>query len=73
MALIGKAGGCSDLRQGLATRVYYRALADAFEREGERMGEHAAPAVAELRRTVDAITALAETHQGPDSRVGFDR
>jgi (p)ppGpp synthase/HD superfamily hydrolase len=58
--------------QGLATRVYYRELADAFERERERMGEHAAPAVDELRRTVDAITALAETHQGPDRRVGFD-
>jgi hypothetical protein len=25
----------------------------------------------ELRRTVDAITALAETHQGPDSRELF--
>jgi GTP pyrophosphokinase len=59
-------------RQGLATRVYYRELAAAFERERERMGEHAAPAVGELRRVVDAITALAESHQGPDRRVGFD-
>lgn len=54
--------------QGLATRVYYRELALAFEREGDRMGEHAAPAIGELRRTVDAITAMAETLQGPDSR-----
>ena len=53
---------------GLATRVYYRELALAFEREVGRMGPHAAPYVAELRRTVDAITALAEEHQGPDSR-----
>lgn len=59
--------------QGLATRVYYRELADAFERERGRMGAFAAPAVDELRRTVDAITALAEDHQGPDRRVGFDR
>ena len=59
--------------QGLATRVYYRELAGAFERERERMGAHAAPAIDALRRTVDAITALAETHQGPDRRVGFDR
>ena len=58
--------------QGLATRVYYRALAEAFERERERMGEHAAPAIDELRRVVDAITALAEEHQGPDSRVLLD-
>lgn len=58
--------------QGLATRVYYRELAAAFEREQGRMGEHARPVVAELRRVVDAITALAETHQGPDSRVLFD-
>lgn len=36
------------------------------------MGEFAAPAVDELRRTVDAITALAETHQGPDSRALFE-
>jgi GTP pyrophosphokinase len=55
--------------QGLATRVYYRELAAAFERERERMGEHASPAIDELRRVVDAITALAEEHQGPDSRV----
>jgi GTP pyrophosphokinase len=54
--------------QGLATRVYYRELALAFERERERLGPYAAPHVAELRRTVDAITALAETHQGPDTR-----
>jgi (p)ppGpp synthase/HD superfamily hydrolase len=58
--------------QGLATRVYYRELAAAFEREEHRLGEHAAPYVGELRRTVDAITALAETHQGPDSRALFD-
>ena len=54
--------------QGLATRVYYRELALAFEREQARLGPFAAPQVAELRRTVDAITALAETHQGPDTR-----
>jgi hypothetical protein len=58
--------------QGLATRVYYRELAMAFERERARMGEHAAPAVDELRRVVDAITALAEERQGPDTRVTFD-
>jgi (p)ppGpp synthase/HD superfamily hydrolase len=58
--------------QGLATRIYYRELAAAFERERERLGEHAAPAVDELRRTVDAITALAVEHQGPDSRALFD-
>ncbi|MCW3038818.1 MAG: hypothetical protein JWM31_723 [Solirubrobacterales bacterium] len=57
--------------QGLATRVYYRELAAAFEREQHRMGEFAAPAVAELRRTVDAITALAVKHQGPDTRTLF--
>ncbi|MEA2168585.1 MAG: hypothetical protein QOF76_1885 [Solirubrobacteraceae bacterium] len=57
--------------QGLATRVYYRELAQAFERERARMGEYAGPAIDELRRTVDAITALAETHQGPDSRALF--
>ena len=57
--------------QGLATRVYYRELAAAFERERDRMGVHAAPVIDELRRTVDAITALAEEHQGPDSRVMF--
>ncbi len=58
--------------QGLATRVYYRELAAAFEREAPRMGEHAAPAIGELRRVVDAITALAEQHQGPDTRVRFE-
>ena len=58
--------------QGLATRVYYRELAAAFERESDRMGEHAAPYVEELRRAVDAITVLAEEHQGPDSRALFD-
>ena len=58
--------------KGLATRVYYRELAAAFERERARMGEHAAPAVDELRRVVDAITALAEERQGPDQRVTFD-
>ena len=57
--------------QGLATRVYYRELALAFEREQHRMGPFAAPAVAELRRTVDAITALAVEHQGPDTRTLF--
>lgn len=57
--------------QGLATRVYYRELARAFERERARMGEHAGPVIDELRRTVDAITALAETLQGPDSRALF--
>jgi len=58
--------------KGLATRVYYRELAAAFEREAPRMGEHAAPAIDELRRVVDAITALAEERQGPDARVSFD-
>ncbi|WCB94719.1 metal-dependent phosphohydrolase [Baekduia alba] len=58
--------------QGLATRVYYRELAVAFERERERLGPAAQPYVDELRRTVDAITALAETHQGRDSRTLFD-
>jgi GTP pyrophosphokinase len=57
--------------QGLATRVYYRELAAAFERERDRLGEGAAPAVDELRRTVDAITALAEEHQGPDTHDLF--
>jgi GTP pyrophosphokinase len=55
--------------QGLATRVYYRELAAAFERERERLGEHASPMIDELRRVVDAITALAEEHQGPDTRT----
>jgi hypothetical protein len=54
--------------QGLATRVYYRSLARAFEAQRPRMGAAAGPYVEELRRTVDAITALAERHQGPDSR-----
>jgi len=58
-------------RRGLATRVYYRELAGAFERERDRMGAHAGPLVDELRRTVDAITALAEEHQGLDSRTLF--
>jgi (p)ppGpp synthase/HD superfamily hydrolase len=53
---------------GLATRVYYRSLALAFEAERSRMGPAAEPYVDELRRTVDAITALAEHHQGPDTR-----
>lgn len=57
--------------QGIATRIYYRELVEAFDRERGRMGEHAAPAIDELRRVVEAITALAEEHQGPDSRVGF--
>jgi GTP pyrophosphokinase len=57
--------------QGLATRVYYRELAAAFERERERMGADAGPYVEELRRVVDAITVLAESHQGPDTRALF--
>lgn len=57
--------------QGIATRIYYRELALAFEREESRMGTAAAPYVLELRLTVDAITALAEAHQGPDSRTLF--
>jgi (p)ppGpp synthase/HD superfamily hydrolase len=57
--------------QGLATRVYYRELAAAFERERERMGEPAQPYVDELRRVVDAITALAQERQGPDRRTLF--
>jgi (p)ppGpp synthase/HD superfamily hydrolase len=59
--------------QGLATRVYYRELAAAFERERDRLGPAAQPLIDELRRTVDAITAMAETHQGPDTRALFDR
>jgi (p)ppGpp synthase/HD superfamily hydrolase len=58
--------------KGLATRVYYRELVAAFERERDRLGAPAQPYVDELRRTVDAITVLAETHQGPDSRTLFD-
>ena len=58
--------------QGIATRIYYRELAAAFEREAGRLGEGAVPFVEELRRTVDAITALAEERQGPDSRVLFE-
>jgi (p)ppGpp synthase/HD superfamily hydrolase len=57
--------------RGLATRVYYRELAAAFERERRRMGADAGPYVEELRRVVDAITALAESHQGPDTRALF--
>ncbi len=57
--------------QGIATRIYYRELALAFERERERLGPAAAPYVDELRRVVDAITALAAEHQGPDSRALF--
>jgi len=57
--------------QGIATRIYYRELANAFECERGRLGEGAKPMVGELRRTVDAITALAEEHQGPDSRELF--
>ena len=57
--------------QGIATRIYYRELALAFERERGRMGAFADPYVDELRRTVDAITAMAEELQGPDRRLGF--
>jgi GTP pyrophosphokinase len=57
--------------QGIATRIYYRELAAGFERERERMGEHASPMIDELRRTVDGITALAEELQGPDRRELF--
>ena len=57
--------------QGIATRIYYRELAAAFERERDRVSAAAEPYVDELRRTVDAITALAEEHQGPDSRALF--
>src|SRR3954462_10290667 len=46
--------------QGIATRIYSPGLAAAFERERERMGEAAQPFVDELRRVVDAITAMAE-------------
>lgn len=61
-------------KQGGATRTYYRELALAFERERDRgrVGELAGPYVEELRRTVDAISALAEVHQGPDRRQLFD-
>lgn len=57
--------------QGIATRIYYRELAAALEREAPRLGDAAAPYVRELRLTVNAITALAESHQGPDSRALF--
>jgi (p)ppGpp synthase/HD superfamily hydrolase len=57
--------------QGIATRIYYRELAAAFERERGRIGAAAEPYVDELRRVVDAITALAEEHQGPDTRAMF--
>ncbi|MFL5847095.1 MAG: HD domain-containing protein [Solirubrobacteraceae bacterium] len=59
--------------QGIATRIYYRELALAFEREAGRMGEAALPYVEELRRTVDAITALAEVHQGLDRQALFEK
>jgi len=58
--------------QGIATRIYYRELAAAFERERDRVGPLAEPFVDELRRTVDAITGLAEEHQGPDRQALFD-
>ena len=58
--------------QGIATRISYRELALAFEREQDRLGPEAAPFVGELRRVVDGITALAEERQGPDSRALFD-
>ena len=57
--------------QGIATRIYYRELAAAFERERGRIGAAAEPYVDELRRVVDAITSLAEEHQGPDTRTMF--
>lgn len=57
--------------QGIATRIYYRELAAAFERQRARVGPAAEPFVDELRRVVDAITALAEELQGPDSRALF--
>ena len=57
--------------QGLATRVYYRELAAAFERERGRMGDAAQPYVDELRRVVDAVSSLAEELQGPDSHALF--
>jgi GTP pyrophosphokinase len=60
-------------RQGLATRVYYRELANAFERERDRLGAPAQPAIDEFRRTVDAITTMAQSHQGPDTRTLFER
>jgi GTP pyrophosphokinase len=58
--------------QGIATRIYYRELALAFEREAPRMGAAARPYVQELRLTVDAITRMAEDLQGPDRRTLFD-
>jgi (p)ppGpp synthase/HD superfamily hydrolase len=59
--------------QGIATRIYYRELAVAFERERPRVGTLAEPFVDELRRVVDAISELAVEHQGPDRRELFDR
>src|SRR4051812_8194814 len=45
--------------QGIATRIYYRELAAAFERERGRVGDAALPYVDELRRGRGAIPALA--------------
>jgi (p)ppGpp synthase/HD superfamily hydrolase len=59
-------------RQGMGTRVYYRELAAGFERERDRLGPSAQPLIDDLRRTVDAITAMAEALQGPDTRTLFD-
>ena len=44
---------------GDSVRWYYRALADAFEAQRERLGPGAAPTVDELRRTVDELDRLA--------------
>ena len=45
--------------EGESVRWYYRALADAFEAQRERLGPGAAPAVDELRRTVAELDRLA--------------
>src|SRR3954449_10708948 len=59
--------------QGLATRVYYRELAAAFERERPRMGAAAGPYIEELRRTGDAITAMGVGRGAPTAGGGGGR
>ena len=60
--------------QGIATRISYRELALAFEREQRPHGPpRRAPYVERAARVVDGITALAEERQGPDSRTAVRR
>ena len=44
---------------GRPTRGYYRELAAAFDGQRDRLGDGAAPALDELKRTVEAIDELA--------------